>query len=193
MFDKLRQDAARYRGWGGWWRAIGFWVVATYRFGSWARDLGIPGVSVVLGALAWTIKQPFRITLHVELPFRARIGPGFALFHPYNVLIGAGAVIGEQCSLYHEVTLGAGPTHGEPTLGDHVVVFAGARVIGGVSVGDRSEIGCNCVVTKDVPAHSLVVPTLSRVVPLSMVSRPTPAPEGPSVERPVAPVTGEGR
>jgi serine O-acetyltransferase len=174
VFETLRRDAARYRDWGGWWQNVGFWTVATYRAGAWARDVRVPGVRFVLLVLAWLLKQPFRFVLHVEMPSRARIGPGFALFHPYNVLIGTDVEIGEECTLYHEVTLGAGSDHRSPKLGAHVVVFAGARVLGGVTVGERSEIGANCVVVRNVPPFSLVVAALPRTIPQSLVPRPRP-------------------
>ena len=174
MFEKLKRDAARYRTWGGWWRCLGFWAVATYRVGSWARAVRVPGVRFALLVLAWVVKQPFRLFLHVELPFGARIGAGFALFHPYNVLIGADVEIGEECTVYHEVTLGAGPDHRSPMLGSHVVIFAGGRVLGGVTVGERSEIGANCVVLRNVPPFSLVVAALPRTIPQSLVPRPRP-------------------
>jgi len=128
----------------------------------------------VLVAITWLAKQPFRLTLHVELPSRARIGAGFALFHPYNVLIGSDVVIGEECTIYHEVTLGSGAARGQPTLGNHVVVFAGARVFGGITLGDRCEIGANCVVTRDVPPYSVVVAALPRTIPQSMLPRGAP-------------------
>lgn len=182
MLETLRRDAARYRDWGGWWSQPGFWVVTVCRLGAWARGVPVPGLRHALLVLAWLLKQPFRFLFHVELPSRARIGPGFALYHPYNVLVGANAVIGEECTLYHEVTLGAGPVPGEPRLGDHVVVFAGGRLFGGITIGDRTEIGANCVVVKDVPPYSLVVGALPRTIPQGLVPRVVPG--GRQDERP---------
>ena len=176
MFETIRRDAARYREYGGWWQHLGFWTVATYRLGTWARGLPVPGVRHLLLVAAWLVKQPFRLLLHVELPSRTRIGPGFALIHPYNVLVGPGVEIGEDCTVYHEVTLGSGPVPGEPRLERNVVLFAGARVFGGVVVGASSEVGANCVVTKDVPAMSLVMTALPRTIPQSLV-RKTPRPD----------------
>ena len=121
---------------------------------------------------AWLLKQPFRLVLHLELPNRARIGPGLLLEHPFNVFIGDGVQIGRDCTIFHEVTLGEGPTPGLPTLGDGVVVFAGAKVFGGIAVGDRSEIGANCVVTRDVPPRSVVVAASPRALPQSLMRSP---------------------
>lgn len=171
MLEALRRDAARYREAGGWWSNLGFWAVAAYRVSASARSTPVPGLRQLLMTVAWMLKLPFRILLHLELPSRASIGPGFALFHPYNVLIGADTVIGEECSVYHEVTLGSDAHHRSPTLGSHVVVFAGSRVLGGVTVGDRSEIGSNCVVMRNIPPYSVVVTALPRVIPQALVRR----------------------
>lgn len=172
MIRKLRRDACQYADFGGWYRNLGFWVVASYRLGAWARGLSLPVVRVPLVALAWALKQPMRLALHVELPFAARIGAGLALIHPYNVLVGRGVEIGEDCALYHEVTIGAGPRPGFPRLGNRIVVFAGARVLGGISVQDGCEIGANCVVTRDVPPGSVVIATPHRVLAKGL-SRPS--------------------
>ena len=171
MLEALERDAARYRDAGGWWRNLGFWAVAAYRLSVWARGTPIPGLRQLLIALTWLLKLPFRILLHLELPSRASIGPGFALFHPYNVLVGPGTEIGEECSVYHEVTLGSDAEQRMPKLGSHVVLFAGSRVLGNVTIGDRSEIGANCVVMRNIPAYSVVVTALPRVVPQALVRR----------------------
>jgi len=176
VLEALRRDAARYQQYGGWWQHLGFWAVAVYRLGAWARASSVPGLSYLVLAVAWLLRQPFRLLLHLELPSRARIGPGFALVHPYNVLIGPSVQIGADCTLYHEVTLGNGPVPGEPRLGERVVLFAGARAFGGITIGEATEIGANCVVVKDVPPRSLVVAALPRVLPQSLVPRPGAAP-----------------
>jgi serine O-acetyltransferase len=172
LFENLRRDARRYLGYGGWWRHLGFWAGTTYRLSAWASACPVPVVRRLLMGLAWMYRGPFRLVLHLELPYRARIGPGLLLEHPYNVLVGAGVEIGADCSIFHEVTLGEGPTPGLPRLGDGVVVFPGAKVFGGVTIGERSEIGANCVITRDVPAHSIVMTPPPRPLPQSLLRRP---------------------
>ena len=162
MLENLRRDAERYRRYGGWWKNLGFWAGATYRLGAWASTFPLPWLRPLFTTAAWVLKQPFRLVLHLELPNRARIGPGLLLEHPFNIFIGAGVHIGSDCSIFHEVTLGEGPTPGLPSLGDGVVVFAGAKIFGGLAIGDRSEIRANCVITRDVPAGMLVVTTPTR-------------------------------
>lgn len=100
----------------------------------------------------------------------ARIGPGLKLPHPQGVVIGAGARIGRNCVLYHQVTLG-GARRGDfaadryPVIGHDVVVFAGAKLLGAVEVGDGACIGANAVVLKDVPAGRTAVGVPARLLP----------------------------
>lgn len=183
MFDNLRRDAGRYREYGGWFVNLGFWVVAVYRLGALAHRLPWP-VGIPLRVLYYLMKIPIHIFLHVELPSAARIGPGLFVLHPFNIFVGAGTVIGRDCSLFHEVTLGFGPTHGEPSIGDNVVLFAGARVLGGITVGDRTEIGANCVVTRSVKGEMLVMLPAAPVIPQVLVRRAVAAahPHEPAAE-----------
>ncbi|TVV73602.1 serine acetyltransferase [Sphingomonas solaris] len=86
----------------------------------------------------------------------AVIGPGLRLPHPNGIVIGSGARIGARCTLYHQVTLGAarqgeGFSTAYPRLGDDVMVFAGAKLIGAIRIGDRATVGANAVVLKDIP------------------------------------------
>jgi len=98
----------------------------------------------------------------------ARIGAGLRLIHPTNVMIGSKVEIGIDCVIFHDVTLGTGLIPGTPKIGNFVDIYPGARVLGGVVVGDRSMIGANCVVTRDVPPNSIILPPPSKVIPRSL-------------------------
>lgn len=103
----------------------------------------------------------------------ARIGPGLRLPHPNGIVIGQGARVGARCAIYHQVTLG-GARSGDwqanryPDVRDGVTIFAGAKLIGAITVGDGAVIGANAVVNRDVPAHSVAVgiPASCRPLPL---------------------------
>jgi len=168
MFENLRRDSTRYSHLGGWARSPGFWVGAIYRFGVWAHGLPSALLRLPFVTLYRIVKLPWRILLNVYIPPSAQIGPGLCLIHPNNILVAPGVVIGENCLLFHEVTLGTGPTDGVPTLGNDVDVYVGARILGGLKIGDSSMIGANCVVTKSVPPSSVVVAPPSRVLPRSL-------------------------
>lgn len=103
----------------------------------------------------------------IEIHPGATIGRRFFIDHGTGVVIGETAVIGDDCTLYHGVTLGGtswkkGKRH--PTLGNGVVIGAGAKVLGPIIVGDGARIGSNSVVLKNVPAGATVVGIPGHVV-----------------------------
>jgi serine O-acetyltransferase len=103
----------------------------------------------------------------IEIHPGAEIGRRFFIDHGMGVVIGETAVIGDDCTLYHGVTLGGtswkkGKRH--PTLGNDVVVGAGAKVLGPIMIGDRVRIGSNAVVTRDAPAGATVIGVPGRVI-----------------------------
>lgn len=98
----------------------------------------------------------------IEIHPGAVIGRRFFIDHGMGVVIGETAVIGDDCTLYHGVTLGGGSSLYEggkrhPTLGDHIIVGAGAKVLGPIHIGDHVRIGSNAVVVRDVPEGRVVV------------------------------------
>lgn len=103
----------------------------------------------------------------IEIHPGARIGRRFFIDHGMGVVIGETAEIGDDCTLYHGVTLGGtswqeGKRH--PTLGNNVVIGAGAKVLGPITLGDGSRVGSNAVVVKHVPAGATVVGIPGRVI-----------------------------
>ena len=97
-----------------------------------------------------------------------RIGAGLHLIHPTNIMIGSGVELGEDCLIFHDVTLGTGQIPGTPKIGNNVDIYPGARIFGGVTIGDHSMVGANCVVTRDVPPESIILTPPSRVIPRSL-------------------------
>jgi serine O-acetyltransferase len=100
-----------------------------------------------------------RFVTGIEIHPGARIGPGFFIDHGMGTVIGETAEVGEDVTLYHNVTLGGVSLKKEkrhPTLDDNVVVGAGAQVLGPIHVGAHARIGANAVVVKDVPSDSVV-------------------------------------
>ena len=170
MFENLRRDKDRNSGQGRWYTNPGFWIVAIYRFGMWAHSLPNGFLRIPMWALYRLIKLPF-FSYNVHLwagSGGARIGAGLRLIHPTNVMIGAKVEIGEDCLIFHDVTLGTGQIPGNPKIGNNVDIYPGARVLGGVVIGDRSMVGANCVVTRDVPPESIILTAPSRVIPRSL-------------------------
>jgi len=103
----------------------------------------------------------------IEIHPGATIGKRFFIDHGMGVVIGETAHIGDDVTLYHGVTLGGtswkeGKRH--PTLGNGVVVGAGAKILGPITVGDNVKVGCNAVVVKDVPAGATAVGIPARIL-----------------------------
>lgn len=168
MFDKLREDlsvvferdpAARNT----------FEVLTAY-----------PGVHALIfhrwAHAVWHmgLRWPARMIAHlarwltgIEIHPAAQIGRRFFIDHGMGVVIGETAVIGDDCTLYHGVTLGGtswqkGKRH--PTLGNGVVVGAGAKVLGPIEIGDDARVGSNAVVVKPVPPGTTVVGVPGRLI-----------------------------
>ena len=103
----------------------------------------------------------------IEIHPGAQIGKGLFIDHGSGVIIGETTIIGDNCTLYQGVTLGGtGKEQGKrhPTLGNNVMVSAGAKVLGSFKVGDNSKIGAGAVVIKEVPDNATVVGVPGRVV-----------------------------
>jgi serine O-acetyltransferase len=123
----------------------------------------------------WEWKVPFiprlfsqiaRFMTGVEIHPGAQIGKSFFIDHGMGVVIGETAIIGDNVLLYQGVTLGGtgketGKRH--PTLGNNVVVGAGAKILGNIMIGENSYIGANAVVIKNVPSNSTVVGIPGRI------------------------------
>jgi len=116
--------------------------------------------------LARALSQLARFMTGIEIHPGARIGKRFFVDHGMGVVIGETAIIGDDVLLYQGSTLGGtgivkGKRH--PTIGNNVVVGAGAKVLGNITIGDNSYIGANAVVIKDVPPNSTVVGVPGRI------------------------------
>jgi serine O-acetyltransferase len=138
----------------------GFHAVLFHRMSHVLWQNGLPWLARILSNLA-------RWFTGIEIHPGATIGRRFFIDHGMGVVIGETAEIGDDCTLYHGVTLGGtswekGKRH--PTLGKDVVIGAGAKVLGPIIIGDDVRIGSNAVVLKDVPAGATVVGVPGRIV-----------------------------
>ncbi len=100
-----------------------------------------------------------------EIDLKVQIGGGLLLPHPNGIVVFPDVVIGPNCLIFQQVTLGiGGRVPGCPTLGGHVDVGAGAKILGGVTIGDHAKIGANAVVLDDVPSGATAVGVPARIV-----------------------------
>ena len=138
----------------------GFHALVLHRISHRLWGLGLPLLPRLLSQLG-------RIVTGVEIHPGARIGRGVFIDHGMGVVVGETAVIGDNCLLYQGVTLGGtGKATGKrhPTLENDVVVGAGAKVLGAITVGSNTRIGAGSVVLRDVAPDSTVVGIPGRVI-----------------------------
>jgi serine O-acetyltransferase len=130
-------------------RALGtvrFQAVVLVRVAAWLHQR-IPGAASL-------IKYLNSVLTGCDIAAASRIGAGLRLYHPIGVVIGPDVVMGTNCSVQQNVTLGYGG-FGSPTLEDDVFVGPGAVILGGITVGQGARVGANAVVTTDIPSYQL--------------------------------------
>jgi serine O-acetyltransferase len=168
MFSRLREEiavvferdpAARNS-----WEVItcypGFHALLVHRLAHWLWGMHLKWLARLVSHLG-------RFLTGIEIHPGARIGRRFFIDHGMGVVIGETAEIGDDCTLYHGVTLGGtswnkGKRH--PTLGNGVVLGAGAKVLGPITIGDGARVGSNAVVVKSVPPGATAVGIPARIL-----------------------------
>lgn len=138
----------------------GFHALLAYRVSHWLWQKRIPFLPRALSQFA-------RWVTGIEIHPGATIGTGFFIDHGMGVVVGETAEIGDYVTLFQGVTLGGtGKERGKrhPTVGNHVVIGAGAKILGAIRIGDNVKIGANSVVLKSVPPHSTVIGVPARII-----------------------------
>lgn len=146
----------------------------------------------------WQMRLPARVVSHfarwltgIEIHPAARLGRRLVIDHGMGVVIGETAEIGDDVYMYHQVTLGGtslsqGKRH--PTIGNNVIIGAGAKVLGPIFVGDGARIGANAVVLSDVAAAETVVGIPARPVEKKKGAKPAFTPYGTPCDEQLDPV-----
>ncbi len=142
------------------WLYPGFHILVYHRLAHWLHRHGRT-------LLARMVSQIGRRRTGIEIHPGARLGPGLFIDHGMGVVIGETAEVGANCTLYHQVTLGgtgkdAGKRH--PTIGDNVLIGAGAKVLGPVHIGDNVRIAAGSVVLANLPDNVTAAGVPARVV-----------------------------
>ncbi|MBQ3198992.1 MAG: serine O-acetyltransferase [Firmicutes bacterium] len=147
------QDPAATGPWQVFFMYPGYHAVRWHRLAHWLHTHGFRFV-------ARGVSQLSRFLTGIEIHPGATIGKCLFIDHGMGIVIGETAEIGDYCNIYHGVTLGGTGKHRgkrHPTLGNHVLVGAGAKILGPFTVGDNARIGGNAVVLKEVPPNATVV------------------------------------
>jgi len=180
LFDKLKQEidsimerdpAARSRA-EVYFLYSGFRAVRMYRRANWFYRHNMKFI-------ARFISQRARHKTGIEIHPGATIGKGLFIDHGMGVVIGETAEVGDNCTIYQNVTLGGtGKDHGKrhPTLGNNVLVGSGAKVLGPFKVGDNARIAAGAVVLSEVPDNSTAVGVPAKIVRVNGI-KPAPCSE----------------
>jgi serine O-acetyltransferase len=131
----------------------GFQALFAYRIFRWFYERRIPTQPV-----RFFVERFTEIITGISIPAQARVGKGLRIHHFGGIIVHSTAVIGNDCTVYHGVTLGdRGGGGGAPRVGDRVLIGAGAKLLGDIVIGDDCVIGANAVVLTTVPAGHLAV------------------------------------
>ena len=128
-----------------------------------------PILKVVFYPVAKVILRHYKLKYGIAIHEQTRIGPGLFIGHFGGIVVHADIIIGKNCNLSHDVTLGEsirGERKGCPAIGDNVYIGPGAKIFGRIKVGDDVAVGANCVVTKSVPDRAVVVGIPASVISL---------------------------
>lgn len=106
----------------------------------------------------WVLNHRFwSVVTGADIPLTCQIGGGLRIPHPNGIVFHSDSVVGPNCTIMQQVTLGTDRSGRAPQVGGHVDIGAGAKVIGAIRLGDHAQVGANAVVTKDVPDHAIAV------------------------------------
>jgi len=132
---------------------------------SYQRHAGRGHIHGLLCRLAVVRHRFWQVVTGADIPVTCQIGGGLLLPHPNGIVIHNDCVLGVNCLIFQQVTLGA-TNSGVPRIGGHVDIGAGAKVIGGIMVGDHARIGANALVLNDVPSGATVVAAAAQALNL---------------------------
>lgn len=138
----------------------GFQAILVYRFFRWFHLRGIPTQPIRL-----IVERFIEITTGISIPAATDIGKGFRIHHFGGVIFHSNVKMGENCTVYQGVTLGdKGGWGNPPTIGNNVLIGAGAKVLGDITIGDNVAIGANAVVLSSIPPNSIAAGIPAKVV-----------------------------
>ena len=124
--------------------------------------------------LARLFLHHYKFKYGISIPYDTRIGAGFYIGHFGGIVVNPEAVIGSNCNINQDVSIGAtygGRTPGVPSIGDNVYLGPGSKIIGGIHIGNDAAIGANCVVNKSIEDHSVAVGNPFQIVSHEGASR----------------------
>jgi serine O-acetyltransferase len=146
----------------------GIWAIAVFRAGSWChnRKNKYPPLKVILPFLT-ILQKMVEILTGIVIPFTAKIGKGLYIGHFGNIILSTEAILGEYCNISQGCTIGQAGRGGKqltPVIGSRVYIAPGAKIFGGITIGNDVAIGANAVVTKDLPDKAVAVGIPAQII-----------------------------
>jgi serine O-acetyltransferase len=136
-------------------------ILFLYRLGNYIYYKNFPKeIKLILLVPIKIIYTLFEAVLNNEIPFDFKSGGGLRMRHPIGIVINSNCDIGENCTIFHQVTIGSNEHSGfnkAANIGNNVYIGCGAKIIGDITIGNNVKIGANAVVTKNVPNECTVV------------------------------------
>jgi len=162
MFANLKEDFKTYK---GDWSRQGFWVMVVYRFGCWRYTIKSGLLRKPFSLLYKILYKFIQVITGIELPCEVTVGKNFRIDHFGGIIISGFASFGDNCVIRDGVTVGLRRVDDPvaPQIGNNVDIGTGAKVLGGITIGDNVVIGANAVVLEDVPSNSIAVGVPARI------------------------------
>ena len=167
MFQNIKEDLRRISEGRVSLRAItarslspGFQAILTYRFFHWCHQHKVP-----TQPLRFFIERFIEITTGISIPACCRIGKGLRIHHFGGIFFHPTVELGDYCTIYHEVTIGNnGGQGGAAKIGNGVLIGAGAKIIGELTIDNNCTIGANALVIKDMPENTIAIGNPAQVI-----------------------------
>lgn len=119
--------------------------------------------NIIFKFISYNLYDNLAIKNNIIIGLNSEIGENISFPHMQNIIIGDQCTIGNDCIIYHDVTIGQNRSK-YPIIGDNVIIYTGAKILGGVSIGNNVIIGANSVVIKDIPDNAIVAGCPARIV-----------------------------
>ena len=164
MFENVRADLRAH---GGKWGAQGFWALVVYRYGRWRYRIKPSWLRKPFSLVYHVLYKLAQIVTGIELPCEAEVGSNFVIDHFGGIIVSGHAKFGNNCRIRNGVVVGLRHVEEKvaPTIGNDVDIGAGAKILGGIRIGDGARIGANAVVLIDVPDNHVAVGVPATVRP----------------------------
>jgi len=160
FFSVLSEDVKRYKGWKNALIYYGFWIVLLYRLSHCLHKNHLDYLAIIIQFVT-------KIITGCDISRKAVIGPKLSIFHPQSIFVGPYVKMGQSCTIGPNCFIGSSKSAADPddypVIDDKVFISSGAQILGCITIGEKTHIGPNAVVMKDVPANSIVAPPTSRI------------------------------